>query len=71
MQYLVDNEIIFSTRLSIFSFNLSNGYLNWKENIGSIITPIIDGDNIFLISDTIGQAETASKAISSICERTN
>ena len=46
-----DDDIIFSTKLSIFSFNLNNGYLNWKENLGSKNTPIIDGDNVFLISD--------------------
>ena len=45
------NDIIFSASSSIFSFNLYNGYLNWKEDIGSINTPIIDGNNIFLISD--------------------
>jgi len=45
------NDIIFSALSSIFSFNLYNGYLNWKEDIGSKNTPIIDGNNIFLISD--------------------
>ena len=46
-----DNDIIFSVSSSIFSFNLSNGFLNWKEDIGSKNTPIIDGNNVFLISD--------------------
>ena len=46
-----DNDIIFSVSSSIFSFNLSNGYLNWKEDIGSKNIPIIDGNNVFLISD--------------------
>ena len=32
-----DNDIIFSALSSIFSFNLHNGYLNWKEKIGSKI----------------------------------
>ena len=45
------NDIIFSALSSMFSFNLYNGYLNWKEDIGSKNTPIIDGNNIFLISD--------------------
>ena len=45
------NDIIFSALSSIFSFNLYNGYLNWQEDIGSTNTPIIDGNNIFLISD--------------------
>ena len=46
-----ENDIIFSVASSIFSFNLSNGFLNWKGDIGSKNTPIIDGNNIFLISD--------------------
>jgi len=46
-----DNDIIFSASSSIFSFNLYNGFLNWKEDIGSKNTPIIDGNNVFLISD--------------------
>ena len=46
-----DNDIIFSASSSIFSFNLYNGYLNWKVDINSKNTPIIDGNNIFLVSD--------------------
>ena len=46
-----DNDIIFSASSLIFSVNLSNGYLNWQMDIGSKNTPIIDGNNIFLISD--------------------
>jgi len=46
-----DNDIIFSASSLIFSVNLSNGYLNWQIDIGSKNTPIIDGNNIFLISD--------------------
>ena len=46
-----DNEIIFSALSSIFSFNLHNGYLNWKKNIDTKNTPIIDGNNIFLVSN--------------------
>ena len=45
------NEIIFSSMSSTFSFNLTNGYLNWVKKIGSENTPIIDGKNIFLVSD--------------------
>ena len=46
-----DNDIIFSASSLIFSINLSNGYLNWQIDIGTKNTPIIDGNNIFLISD--------------------
>ena len=30
---------------------MSSGYVNWKVNIQSNNTPIVDGDNVFLISD--------------------
>ena len=46
-----DNDIIFSASSLIFSVNLSNGYINWQMDIGSKNTPILDGNNIFLISD--------------------
>ena len=46
-----DNDIIFSASSSIFSLNLHNGFLNWKEDIGSKNTPIVDGNNIFLITE--------------------
>ena len=44
-------DMIFSSLSSIFSFNLSNGYLNWQKAIGTKNTPIIDGNNIFLITN--------------------
>ena len=46
-----DDDIIFSASSSIFSFNLYNGYLNWKKDIGSKSAPVIDGNNVFTISD--------------------
>jgi len=46
-----DNDIILSTSTSIFSFNLNYGYLNWQQDVGSTNTPIIDGNNVFLVSD--------------------
>jgi len=46
-----DDSIIFFASSSIFSFNFVNGTLNWKKNILSKITPIIDGNNIFLVSN--------------------
>ena len=48
---IVGNDIIFSTSSSIFSIDLKSGYLNWKQDIGSKNNPIIDGNNVFLISD--------------------
>ena len=46
-----DDDIFFSTSSSIFSFDLKSGYLNWRQDIGSKNTPIIDGNNVFIISD--------------------
>ena len=46
-----DNEIFFSDSSNFFSYDLSSGYLNWKINIGSKNTPIIDGNNIFSVTD--------------------
>ena len=46
-----DNEIFFSDASNFYSYDLSNGYLNWKVNIGSKNTPIIDRNNIFSVTD--------------------
>ena len=46
-----DNDIIFSTSSSIFSFNLTTASLNWKKQINSKNTPIVDGNHVFLVSD--------------------
>ena len=48
---IADDDIIFSTSSVIFSHNLDNGYLNWKKMIASNNTPIVDGNNVFFISD--------------------
>ena len=48
---IFNNNIIFSTLNSTFSFNLNTGQFNWQVEIGSTNSPIIDGNNIFLITD--------------------
>ena len=49
---LIDEDnVIVSTKSSIFSFDINNGYLNWKESINSTNTPIIDGKLLFTITD--------------------
>ena len=48
---IFDNDIIFAAISSIFSFNLQNGYLNWKVNITSSNNPIVDRNNVFVISN--------------------
>ena len=46
-----DNDVFFFASSSIFSINLTNGYINWKKEIASTNTPIIDGNSIFIVSD--------------------
>jgi len=48
---LTDNSIIFFASTSLYSFDLFNGTLNWKHNIYSQNIPIVDGNNIFLVSN--------------------
>ena len=48
---IADEDIIFATSSAVFSYNLQNGYLNWKVEIDSKNTPIVDGNNIFVVSD--------------------
>ena len=45
------NSIYFATPDSVYSYDLKNGYLNWEKNIDSTNIPIIDGNNIFFLSD--------------------
>jgi outer membrane protein assembly factor BamB len=45
------NSVIFSAASTFYSFNLSNGYLNWEANISSNNIPIIDGKNIFTVTE--------------------
>ena len=47
---VADNDIFFSTTTSIFSYDTNNRYMNWKFSVNSTNTPIIDGDNVFLVS---------------------
>ena len=45
------NDVVFSSMSSTFSLNLNNGYINWMAKPRSSNTPIIAGDNIFLVTD--------------------
>ena len=46
-----DNEIIFSSGTSIYSYDLSKGSINWENEISSINIPIINKENIFIVSE--------------------
>ena len=48
---IIDESIIFSNQQSIFSYNLNNGYTNWRTKVSSITTPIVDGKNIFFVTE--------------------
>jgi len=45
------NEVVFSSNSSTFSLNLNNGYINWIAKPRTSNTPIITGNNIFLVTD--------------------
>jgi len=44
-------DIIFSATSSIYSFNIDTGYVNWDQAIRTTNTPIVDGNNIFLVTN--------------------
>ena len=51
-EIVINNEdIIFSAGSSIFSYNLKDGTMNWEQELSSIGAPIIDGKNIFFVSE--------------------
>ncbi len=45
------DNIILSIKSSIFSYDLASGFNNWKQDVSTIGTPIIDGSNIFVVTD--------------------
>ena len=46
-----NDDIIFSAGSSIFSHNFNDGKMNWEQELSSIGTPIIDGKNIFFVTE--------------------
>ena len=48
---IANENIIFSTQSSFFSCDLNNGYINWKRDVSSVAAPIIDGKNIFFVTE--------------------
>jgi len=50
-EIVIDGEnILFSSQVSFFSYNLNSGQINWKQEVSSIGTPIVDGKNIFILT---------------------
>ena len=48
---LSDDQIIFSAGSRIFSYNAINGSTNWENEVNTVATPIIDGENIFIVTE--------------------
>jgi len=48
---ILKDEIIYSSGQSTFSQNILTGAMNWKTDISSVGVPIVDGDNIFLVTE--------------------
>ena len=48
---LSENNIIISVKSSIFSFDLSSGYNNWSQEVGTVGAPIVVENNIFAVTD--------------------
>ena len=48
---ITDDEVIISSGPSIFSYNLNIGSITWENELSSIGTPIIDGKNIFFVTE--------------------
>ena len=46
-----NNEIIFSSGGAIYSYDLNKGSVNWENEISSINIPIINKENIFIVSE--------------------
>ena len=46
-----DDEIIFSTGSSIFSYDINNGDIIWQNEVSSVDAPIVDGKNIFFVTE--------------------
>jgi len=46
-----EEEIIFSTETSTFSYDLNSGFINWESKVSSVASPIIDKKNIFLVTE--------------------
>ena len=47
---LTDNEVIFSSNFTIFSFDANNGELKWKNELDSVSVPIVDGKTVFTVT---------------------
>ena len=47
---LTDDQIFFSSGFTFYSYDVDTGDINWKNEVHSVATPIIDGKNIFIVT---------------------
>tara|TARA_E500000331_G_scaffold349638_1_gene393183 strand:- start:9552 stop:10883 length:1332 start_codon:yes stop_codon:yes gene_type:complete len=49
---VIDNETLYFSNMNTntYSINSKTGFLNWKQNIESSLTPIISGKSLFILS---------------------
>tara|TARA_B100000029_G_scaffold452931_1_gene478418 strand:- start:453 stop:1802 length:1350 start_codon:yes stop_codon:yes gene_type:complete len=48
---ITDDEILFSSGQSFYSYNIEDGYINWEQEVNSVGAPIVDGKNIFIVTN--------------------
>ena len=48
---ITDDEIIFSAGSSTYSYDIDTGIMNWENKVSSVSAPIVDGKNIFFITE--------------------
>ena len=46
------DKLLLSAGPSFFSFDLATGFINWKKNYSSSLTPIVILDNIFIVTNS-------------------
>ena len=48
---IFNNDLIISSQSSIFSYDVPTGFLNWEQEVSSVGSPIVDGNNIFIVTE--------------------
>ena len=46
-----DENMFFGTKTALASYNIESGYVNWIKNINTTNSPIINLNNLFVITD--------------------
>ena len=48
---IANENIIFSAQSALFSCDLNGGFVNWRKDVSSVAAPIVDGKNIFFVTE--------------------